>query len=563
MADNDEQAAIDKRIRILEDASKVTLSQHGPDRNIQLELETRQLKARRNALAKIAFLPAELLSKIFGYLQEYSDARYRSFAWINVIRVCRHWRETALACTSLWCDISMESKLESVEVLLERSGSNPIDVDLGHAFLPAPFSHLLDRILSQVYRFRSLSVVGDACSKVLQITSAAPHLEALSIVNFANIRPKNPVVPDAIFHGDAPNLRSLALDGYWIDFKSPLLSRLTSLRVDCLRSWYLAPPPDVLLDALQGMATLQKLFLKIPLPEAYSNASKVRVVRLDHLKVLSVHERVGRVADLLHHLALPTSASVDLDLILPSSITLDRRQTVADAVSSALDAAWLSGPLFPSPSSTRPSLQFLAITNYEYEPEVTIEGSFQHVDFDSLILPVGEPKRKSQLLLTAYQNMDAAFPILLTSFPLSDITSISLGAAQFPFCEYIRLSALPSLESIRLRSESIKGFFELFAIVVHGPSSHHIFPSLKNLALNCVKFVPYDHEDPYDDKRTLVFETLLATLEARARSGPRIRRLAINYGVNFSQEHVDILQSVTEVSWDGRVERREADEMEF
>ncbi|TEB37109.1 hypothetical protein FA13DRAFT_1614958, partial [Coprinellus micaceus] len=84
-----------------------------------LKAEITALQGRHNAASLIGRLPPELLSHIFGMLS------YTWTRWIRVTHVCRHWREVALDCTSLWSRITF-SHNDFTQAKLARSKRHPL-----------------------------------------------------------------------------------------------------------------------------------------------------------------------------------------------------------------------------------------------------------------------------------------------------------------------------------------------------------------------------------------------------------------------------------------------------
>ncbi|KAF9474931.1 hypothetical protein BDN70DRAFT_814909, partial [Pholiota conissans] len=83
------------------------------------------LKARRNSLAPVSRLPAEILGIIFSLVQtrEVNPNGKREgtpLQWLNVTYVCQYWRNVALDFPSLWVDLPVQSR-RMVKLLLERS----------------------------------------------------------------------------------------------------------------------------------------------------------------------------------------------------------------------------------------------------------------------------------------------------------------------------------------------------------------------------------------------------------------------------------------------------------
>ncbi|KAF8171813.1 hypothetical protein BJ912DRAFT_839177, partial [Pholiota molesta] len=73
---------------------------------LALKLQISDLQSQRNYFAPICRLPSEILCKIFYFVKtplRYMD-RDRSFKWIRLTHVCRHWRNIAIASPTIWAN---------------------------------------------------------------------------------------------------------------------------------------------------------------------------------------------------------------------------------------------------------------------------------------------------------------------------------------------------------------------------------------------------------------------------------------------------------------------------
>ncbi|KAI0301536.1 hypothetical protein B0F90DRAFT_1717888 [Multifurca ochricompacta] len=79
-------------------------------------------------------LPVELLQLIFTFYAESLHPKLVSFRtfphWLAITYVCRHWRSIVLNHHILWTSITPGLTLRWVKVLMERSGTAPVDVDI-------------------------------------------------------------------------------------------------------------------------------------------------------------------------------------------------------------------------------------------------------------------------------------------------------------------------------------------------------------------------------------------------------------------------------------------------
>ncbi|KAI0042508.1 hypothetical protein FA95DRAFT_1473636, partial [Auriscalpium vulgare] len=83
------------------------------------------LARQRNALTPVCALPPELLTHIFALCavaEPCADIFGVRMGWIKVSHVCFQWRQTALACASLWADIPLPLGIPWAAEMVARSG---------------------------------------------------------------------------------------------------------------------------------------------------------------------------------------------------------------------------------------------------------------------------------------------------------------------------------------------------------------------------------------------------------------------------------------------------------
>ncbi|KAG1842617.1 hypothetical protein F4604DRAFT_1826286 [Suillus subluteus] len=119
------------------------------------------LRSRRNTLASIFSLPPEILVMTFTYIVEETNFKIhadiitrRSGIPTSMIitHVCRHWRQVALECPSLWTFIDRLSA-PWIAIMLERSKEAALVVIYNANALPLPDCDTvgaLVRLLSQL-----------------------------------------------------------------------------------------------------------------------------------------------------------------------------------------------------------------------------------------------------------------------------------------------------------------------------------------------------------------------------------------------------------------------------
>ena len=177
-----------------------------------VERSTKRLAPLYNSKAPVARLPAELLTKIFVYLEPV----YR----IDLTHVCALWRAIALDSPALlWSELPPVSNANLGRMLLERAGASIVDIPELRIFQGK--EPVLEVVLSHMCRIRTLHIV--VCNPALVISkerdlaaimyTAAPALERFSISHPEASPPAAlPLDKRTLFAGFAPRLRALAFN---------------------------------------------------------------------------------------------------------------------------------------------------------------------------------------------------------------------------------------------------------------------------------------------------------------------------------------------------------------
>lgn len=135
----------------------------------------RVLHSRRNCLAHISCLPPEILVTVFRHFEsseDHTSTSHHRGAPICLIltHVCKHWRQLALDCPTLWTSVSCVSP-RWLCVMLERSKDAHL-VATYHA--PVLLRGCLEPVLSHLSRIKILKI----CSVSADVD---PIMELLSL----------------------------------------------------------------------------------------------------------------------------------------------------------------------------------------------------------------------------------------------------------------------------------------------------------------------------------------------------------------------------------------------
>jgi hypothetical protein len=283
---------------------------------LALKLQISDLQSQRNYFAPICRLPSEILCKIFYFVKtplRYMD-RDRSFKWIRLTHVCRHWRNIAIASPTLWANDPWPLRnIPFLKEKLSRSKGVPLEIynQAGITNWPEALRGL-ELLFECSQRIKHLSIDFDAIRwPELQdiLPKSAPQLESLSLNNF--FFPTSSL--KRVLY-DTPKLRHLALTYFQIDWcsSSHFKHALTYLKLHDIEP---RPTWKQFIDMLKGLPDLEVLDLVEALPthtdEKVSsdfgsiNLSSLRTLSLDYLKPREVQT-------FLSYITFPAATQVNI-----------------------------------------------------------------------------------------------------------------------------------------------------------------------------------------------------------------------------------------------------------
>lgn len=214
------------------DAAQAKIDEEIHSLELLVRRQLRELKTRRNSLARISRLPDEVLMEIFLRVKNMNNPLCRRLqSWHWIAHICARWRSVALAAACLWTDPPTEQHLYTL-LMLQRSQLSPLYIEMNHGTskdtCTAVFSHI-QRISSLVLRSNPEHL---QCfhAVLTSTTTAASLLKDLAISDFTtSIRPQLSL-PEA--RKNLPALKSLTLANVrfnWQMFPLPSLTSLTLL----------------------------------------------------------------------------------------------------------------------------------------------------------------------------------------------------------------------------------------------------------------------------------------------------------------------------------------------
>ncbi|KAA1470942.1 hypothetical protein DENSPDRAFT_849910 [Dentipellis sp. KUC8613] len=270
-------------------------------------------------LSPISRLPTELLAHIFLFHAVQSHVFSPTQpppTWIALSQVCQRWRYIALGYPQLWTHIVLSNKHWTTEML---SRSKPLPISINAAFSGRPLMHAIEDALKETPRAREICLSSVIIQRLVdQLRDMpAPHLESLSLTQSALAC----TLPDNMFRGEIPLLRSLKLAGVIMRWPSSLLRpTLTHLEIRATCPFDLPTMKDML-AALATMPNLQTLIFSYSLPSVHREQGRElpstpslseHLLAMPALRTLRLSDTASQCSYFMSHISIPIDAELSV-----------------------------------------------------------------------------------------------------------------------------------------------------------------------------------------------------------------------------------------------------------
>ncbi|KZT26651.1 hypothetical protein NEOLEDRAFT_198264 [Neolentinus lepideus HHB14362 ss-1] len=526
--------------------------------------ELSQLRTQRNNHAPIFKLPPEVLTYIFhicSYLEPFSIPSPYSMAstpWFKVTHVCKHWREVALNCASLWHYIEFVSPKWTAE-MLKRSKNAAIVVKADLTYRTPNFASIVQQALEHVHRIKELDLVAPQqtlCRLAGTLTRPAPHLESLRLSSQRLSAYLDTIyrVPDSLFKSTAPRLRRLELVNCEIDWNSSFLTNLTHLHLDKASANDPGRPMmSQFLKVLSNTPHLQSLRLKHSTPLDPENAAgDIDRVDLMSLSKVVINDRPENTAGLLNRLNMPHDVKLKLDCKATPGTEDGFEQVLAVVKSYRLRDV-----------HDRTHLESLRIM-IEYGSLQVIGGSMKETVIPTVAalyptLPAANPQ--IDVILTwpggpKNERTKSILSLVSDSLDLHDVQSLHVYSSEpVPIDSWLAtFTKLTSLKSLKMGGYRCSTLIECLGKSTpvgqtQYESARVIFPELRTIAMNDVDF----SERLAENMEVDVFSAFRDWLEFRMLRDVPVKEINLANCMSISEHKVAELQQriVGMVSWDG------------
>lgn len=512
-------------------------------------------RGSRNAILPIAKLHHDILSEIFTILA--IDGMYRSptseppYRWIRVTHVCRSWREIALSSPRVWSYVRFTSSLHCMREILSRSKQAPLHLDFVHSNFDYG-TPLLDLLFAHMHRAISisLSIYLLLARDSTKLPRALPWVTEFSLLKLEWYE-DGARAEDAFNPCDMPRLSCLTVNGHYMTWTHPIFKQGSLTQLKVFRS---APPSNTvfkdLLEVLRGTPSLEQLTLDHTLGPSVSGSQTVDVVLLTRLRLLSLTDHPSSCAQLLHHLSLPPTVSIHIDI---DSVVTDAPCAAAlgKAIASKIDVCGdleVEDRLCIRSFALNHSASETCIQGFSDDLGIALLRNGSHVSTRAKpwveVVLHGDTRLVIGCALCAtlpFSTVQTLYVETSTDrLPVTDLSAMAKGMADvhtfgIDYRNYDRSITIPELLSEQTSAS-------------HSSSAEQLlFPHLVNLELSNIKFC-FDPDCPEDDEVVSGFHEMLAL---RADAGAKVQKLHLHSSVNMFRRDVEKLKEVVgEVIWD-------------
>lgn len=496
----------------------------------------RGLRSCRITLSSTSRLPPEILTTIFTYIVEEDTFKSHTGtprpcgAPISMIvtHVCRHWRQVALECPTLWASLNCVSA-NWLDIMFERSKKTTLVVIYGS---PGLLRSCFQQIFSQLPRIKFLQLCSYPweVNRILDCLSSqsAPLLQTFkfSVARKSHTRVFGPI-SDAIFKGRAPSLRNVELTECTFSWTSCIFSGLRTLDVRRIGSASY-PTLSQLLSALRRMPELERLTLGLSsrISEDTEPSDQVPLTRLKSIALDTCTLR--NAVSLFSCLVFPVDVKIALNLAPIGSSLSD-----------------LFSAIHKDPDGPGPIIRSMrAILSYhtfgiQFGTSMSLKSEYFWDPRDddiplSIQFKCSSSTRKPPIIFDMCQMV-----------PRRQIQSLFVTSSLCLRDNFWRVGSadLPGLESIQLSGTC--NIRSLIAVLQSGGAqgSDVVYPSLCALELKSIDFGCGEAEELQD------------IVIMRASHGVGIHELRLVKCRNLVDNRVQLLKEVvTDVDWDGHEE---------
>ena len=525
------------------------------------------LRSRRNALASISFLPAELLSRIFHFRAR-EDTPWPAmgkYSWTAIAHVCQRWRQVSLNDSSLWARLKgNRPSLEWISEVLVRARNAPLHIDFMGAPRPGALSKLRSHIShTRELRLHHLSIfhphgVQEICA------SEAPILEHFELGSLDGYPATFlPPAGTKLFNGWAPNLRTFTLSQVSIPCSLIPCGQLTQLKITYRQISPAEPSSSYdlglnhLIDLLINNPGLEVLILEFCLPTILSQVSNRQSVHLPRLSRLCLSGSTSRVTNLFKRLTLPPSATLRLrcisenlsahpdHLILPHVSTHLYNLAPAEIKSFRVTTDWSGGLVELATSISTP--KSTTYDTYVIERHMNSEADLI-LSFNGM--PNFRPSIQADILRRACSILPISNIEVLSIFTPDTIESVNWYEL-FQHCKKVTtikarargttslLQALapPKRNNTAARSQAVNN-----PVAAHATTTP--FPELTSLLLESLKF------DYYVSGSGALYDVTVDVLRRRQANKTHLKTLHVDGCVITPERANSLKEHAQEFHWD-------------
>ncbi|KAI9574274.1 hypothetical protein HD554DRAFT_2325100 [Boletus coccyginus] len=416
-------------------------------------------------------------------------------SWVNISYVCRHWRNVALNCPTLWSYISATSP-RWTEEFLARSEQSLLKFSQS-----ARNNSLLEQVMNHVERMQELHLEMWDDYFLRKLSSRAPCLQILEIfegsVSLAAWMGSLP------FDGDTPALRTLCLPFCSVPWYSFKLGGLTTLDLRCISAPFQQNTVEFL-ATLSRMQDLTHLYLDralasatgfLPSP-AFQTFQKID---LPHLSLVCLVAPLSTVIAFLSCVTIPLETELKLKCCSEHDSSVDDYASLSSLLAQRFGVS--EDQAVPSPTIRSLVIQQdgpywgelkLTVSVLEHERDTHFPMPYLFRDCNILLEIAVFPDR----LLAIVEKDDRDVCMLLTN--VQRVYAIGLPHSSDIWSKI--LGRLPELKHLHLICSDMSDLASILSVAPHAGSTENkggyadrgpdriLAPVLEELELHRIQF---------------------------------------------------------------------------
>jgi len=495
----------------------------------------------RNCQLPICKVPSEVVCKVFlEVMHSKFETSRKAPPWIDITHICRHLREIALTCPLLWSRPVFHCNPALTDLMIARSGTAPLIIDLGHP--NSLKSDVLAKVFTLYPRIRTLEATTTLFGPIIALpVRKLSQMPPSPILETLRLRAPNPYQQEEVSQRFSDtltccsSLKSIVIEQCLFDWTAiPAPPALEYLKLHNSRGSRLSSVQE-LVNTLGSLSNLKDINLTDILPFETRQTSHKQPVLLPSVRRLTLADnRVDAIIAFLSLIQVPPSYTIDLDLDISddenTDFTLQRLGEILDSLTAAragggqakVSKIYVQSPFYRC-MGDRPSIALSVWYNHFEDHQPTLRLAFPGIL---------QPHVKFFEKFTQHLDISALRSFVVSTTFVTRLTTEVWGLFR----------SLACLETIKFVRASASSFVEAWQDT-QSARENLPFPALRTVSFNQVDFM----------EKGEIWDGLITAATSRLEG--KSFKIKICNARGFTEESINLITSLGAlVEWDGVVD---------